>query len=72
MTTAELTKSKVYYVDIKQLLDQGLIERAGRGYYCWIQDNEEGEVVIINQFFSDVVLCVGNCSFLYNRATEIL
>ena len=32
MTTAELTKSKVYYADIKQLLDEGLIERVRRGY----------------------------------------
>ena len=27
MTTAELTASKLYYADIKQLLDEGLIER---------------------------------------------
>ena len=26
MTTAELTASKLYYADIKQLLDEGLIE----------------------------------------------
>ena len=33
MTTAELTASKLYYADIKQLLDEGLIERVRRGYY---------------------------------------
>ena len=27
MTTAELTASKLYYADIKQLLDEGLIIR---------------------------------------------
>ena len=27
MTTAELTASKLYYADIKLLLDEGLIER---------------------------------------------
>ena len=32
MTTAELTDSKLYYADIKQLLDEGLIERVRRGY----------------------------------------
>lgn len=30
MTTAELTASKLYYADIKQLLDEGLIERVRR------------------------------------------
>ena len=39
MTTAELTASKLYYADIKQLLDEGLIERVRRGYYHWTQDN---------------------------------
>lgn len=29
MTTAELTASKLYYADIKQLLDEGLIEESG-------------------------------------------
>ena len=37
MTTAELTASKLYYADIKQLLDEGLIERVRRGYYHWTQ-----------------------------------
>ena len=43
MTTAELTASKLYYADIKQLLDEGLIERVRRGYYHWTQDNGESE-----------------------------
>ena len=46
MTTAELTASKLYYADIKQLLDEGLIERVRRGYYHWTQDYGESEVVI--------------------------
>ena len=33
MTTAELTASKLYYADIKLLMDKGLIERVKRGYY---------------------------------------
>ena len=33
MTTAELLEAKLYYVDIKQLLDEGFIERIRRGYY---------------------------------------
>ena len=58
MTTAELTASKLYYADIKQLLDEGLIERVRRGYYHWTQDYGESEVVIINRLFPDAVLCM--------------
>lgn len=37
MITAELTASKLYYADIKQLLDEGLIEKIRRGYHHWTQ-----------------------------------
>lgn len=33
MSTAEILKAKLYYADIKQLLDEGYIERIRRGYY---------------------------------------
>ena len=58
MTTAELTASKLYYADIKLLLDEGLIERVRRGYYHWIEDSGESEIVIINRLFPDAVLCM--------------
>lgn len=65
MTTAELTKSKVYYADIKQLLDEELIERVRRGYYHWIQDEGKSEIVIINSLFPDAVLCMETALFYY-------
>ena len=65
MTTAELTASKLYYADIKQLLDEGLIERVRRGYYHWTQDYGECEVVIINRLFPDAVLCMETALFYY-------
>lgn len=36
MTTAELLEAKLYHADIKQLLDEGFIERIRRGYYHWM------------------------------------
>lgn len=33
MSTAEILKVKLYYADIKQLLDEGYIERIRRSYY---------------------------------------
>lgn len=65
MTTAELISSKLYYADIKQLLDEGLIERVRRGYYHWIQDGGESEIVIVNRLFPDGVLCMETALFYY-------
>lgn len=55
----------MYYADIKRLLDEGLIERVRRGYYHWILDNGESEVVIINRLFPDAVLCMETALFYY-------
>ena len=63
MTTADLTASQLYYVDIKLFLERGLIERIKRGYYCWIEDYGESEIVIINRLFP-VAALYGNSSFL--------
>ena len=65
MTTAELLEARLYYADIKQLLDEGFIERVRRGYYHWIQDNGESEIVIINRLFPDAVLCMETALFYY-------
>jgi len=65
MTTAELLNAKLYYADIKQLLDDRLIERVRRGYYHWIEDQGESEVVIINRLFPDAVLCMETALFYY-------
>lgn len=65
MTTAELLEAKLYYADIKQLLDAGLIERVKRGYYHWIEDCGESEVVMINHLFPDGVLCMETALFYY-------
>jgi len=65
MSTAELLEAKLYYADIKQLLDAGLIEKVKRGYYHWVEDCGESEVVIINYLFPDAVFCMGTALFYY-------
>ena len=65
MTTAELLEAKLYYADIKQLLDEDFIERIRRGYYHWVQDDGESEIVIINRLFPDAVLCMETALFYY-------
>mgnify|MGYP004619531413 FL=1 len=65
MSTAEILKAKLYYADIKQLLDEGYIERIRRGYYHWAESCETREIVIINTLFPDAVLCMETALFYY-------
>lgn len=65
MTTAQLTAEKLFYRDIQQMLEEGLIEKIKRGYYHWIEDYGKSEVVIINNLFPDAVLCMETALFYY-------
>ena len=65
MTTAQLNKDKLYYRDIQELLEKGLIEKIRRGYHHWIEDYGNSEVVIINRLFPDAVLCMETALFYY-------
>lgn len=65
MSTAELKAKKIYYSDIQQLLQEGLIEKIRRGYYHWIEDFDGSEIVIINKLFPDAVLCMETALFYY-------
>jgi len=65
MTTAELTNSKLYYADIQKMLEAGLIEKIKRGYYHWIDDFSDSEVIIINKLFPDAVFCMETALFYY-------
>ena len=65
MSTAELKAKKIYYSDIQQLLQEGLIEKIRRGYYHWIEEFDGSEIVIINKLFPDAVLCMETALFYY-------
>ena len=65
MTTNELLEAKLYYADIKKLLDEGFIERIRQGYYFWIKNRENGEIAIIKRLFPDAVLCMETALFYY-------
>lgn len=63
--TAELKESKMYYQDIKQMIDNGLIERIKRGYYRWMDEFNGSEILFINRLFPDAVLCMETALFYY-------
>lgn len=63
--TAELSVSKIYYVDIQKLLYQGYIEKIRNGYYQWVDHNTFSEAKIINSLFPDGILCMNTALFYY-------
>lgn len=65
MTTNELLEAKLYYANIKKLLDEGFIERIRQSYYFWIKNCESGEIAIIKRLFPDAVLCMETALFYY-------
>ena len=62
MTTAQLSKEKLYYRDVQRMLEAGLIERIKRGYYHWAAGSGKGDVVIISRLFPDGILCMETLS----------
>ena len=70
MTTSELVNEKLYYADIKRLLNEKKIERIRQGYYFWIESSEIGEIAIINKLFPDAILCMETALFYYGYSNR--
>jgi len=72
MRTAELSVAKLYYKDIKQLLDDGVIEKLKRGYYYYLIDaHDNSEARIISRLFPEAVLCMNTALFYYGYSDRI-
>ena len=65
MRTAELREAKVYYKDIQELLNNGVIEKIKQGYYHLIDEYGDDEPRIIRRLFPDAVLCLNTALFYY-------
>ena len=61
MTTAQLQAEQLYYADIQLMMSEGMIDK----FYHWIEDWNGNEVIIINQLFTDAVLCMEIALFHY-------
>lgn len=70
LSTAELTFHKIYYADIQKLLQEGLIEKIKRGYYHWIDELGNSEVILINSLFPDAILCMDTALFYYGYSNR--
>jgi len=65
MKTFELSKEKIYYKDIQQSLEAGLIEKVKRGYYQWTCEYTDSDIMLLNKLFPDAVFCMETACFYY-------
>ena len=70
--TSDLAEGKIYYNDIKKLIEQGLIEKVRYGYYQWVSDTQESdEVRLIRYLIPDGILCMNTALFHYRYIDRI-
>lgn len=65
MRTKELSTAKIYYLTLHNLIRDGLVEKIRYGYYKWIDEDNQGEINIINGLFPDGILCMNTALFYY-------
>ena len=70
MTTAQLSKEKLYYRDIQRMLGAGLIEKVKRGYYHWTMGSGKGDVVIIMNIQKSILLSLEKRKLLTHSQRE--
>ena len=58
MRTYQLTEEKIYYADIADLMNAGLIEKIRTGYYQWIDPDNQSEAATVIRLFPDGILCM--------------
>ena len=65
LRTNELYTRKVFYNDIRQFINDGLIEKIRYGYYQLVDENNPSEARLINQLFPDGILNMDTALFYY-------
>jgi predicted transcriptional regulator of viral defense system len=65
LRTKELYAGKVFYNDIRQFVNDGLVEKIRYGYYQWIDEDNPSEARLINQLFPDGILNMDTALFYY-------
>lgn len=65
MRTRELYKAHIYYKDIQQLIELGIIEKVRYGYYQWLDSENLSEAVTVTRLFPDAVMCMDTALFYY-------
>lgn len=71
MKTKELSAERIYYADIKELENRGLIEKIKAGYYRWAQDTPINEVATVTRLFPDGILCLYTALSFYGYIEDL-
>ena len=58
MRTKELEQEKIYYHNIRQLMEAGHVEKVRYGYYQWVNPDDFSEVGTVSRLFPDAILCM--------------
>ena len=58
MRTKELEQEKIYYHNIRQLMEAGHVEKVRYGYYQWVNPDDFSEVGTVSCLFPDAILCM--------------
>ncbi|HBQ64162.1 MAG TPA: hypothetical protein DD727_04415 [Clostridiales bacterium] len=65
MRTCEMSEAHIYYHDIQQLVERGVIEKVRYGYYQWIDSENLSEAATITRLFPDAIMCMDTALFYY-------
>ena len=66
MRTYQLTSEKIFYDDIQNLIDDGLIEKVRTGYYQLTDSENMSEAITITRLFPDGILCMDTALWHYS------
>ncbi len=70
MRTTELSREKIFHEYIKQLMDDGYVEKIRTGYYHWKEGNSLNEVELLSYMFPDGILSFESAMYYYGYIDE--
>lgn len=65
MKTSELSAAKIYYKDIQDLLNEGIIDKLKQGFYYLVDDDDFSEIRIIKRLYPDAIICLNSALYYH-------
>jgi predicted transcriptional regulator of viral defense system len=65
MKTSELSAAKIYYKDIQDLLNEGIIDKLKQGFYYLVDDDDLSEIRIIKRLYPDAIICLNSALYYH-------
>ena len=71
LKTKELYAERIFYNDIKLLIEEGHIEKIRYGYYQWADSDNPSDAIVIKRLFPDGILCMDTALFYHRLCDRI-